>query len=85
MYEMEGPLCGSAAPTRRSLGRPMRRKPATSTADPHEAPVARLFLRSGVAPGSVSVPGDEHRSSACRMTAQGFPGKQFQDSLDTHR
>jgi hypothetical protein len=57
MYEMEGPRLASLH-RHRSLGSRALRSLPPEFKNPPEPPVARLPLRSEVAPESVSVPGD---------------------------
>jgi len=55
MYEMEGLPSVALRKPGRSLGSTHATQPAAGVRDPLEAPVTRLFQRSGVASESVSV------------------------------
>jgi hypothetical protein len=50
-------------------------RPATRASDPPEAPASRLFLRSGVSPGLVTVSGEAF------LLPAGYPAQEFAASI----
>ena len=84
MYEMEGALCGLAAPDRPVARLPRRCAPPARAKHPREPPVSRLFPRPRVAPGWCPFPTVNVFLPACASVAQEPTGIHFEFFLHPH-
>ena len=84
MYEMEGALCGLAAPDRPVARLPRRCAPPARAKHPREPPVSRLFPRPWVAPGWCPFPTVNVFLPACASVAQEPPGIHFEFFCHPH-